>query len=163
MSLKTRKELLVPSSWDNQYILTITGGKKIGDHWEVGLQYQLLGGAPFTPGDLENGSYVAVYDRVGRILPDYDQLNTERYDDFNRLNFRVTRKWYFERFSLDLYFDVQNALGFSVDDPPNYVIDPDANPPTFNDPVTGEERYHLLELENSQGTAIPSIGLILQF
>jgi hypothetical protein len=155
--------VFIPSSWDNRYIVTLTAGKKFGQKWEVGAQYQLLGGAPFTPGDVVNGSIVQVYDRVGRILPDYDRLNTQRFDAFNRLNFRITRKFYFDKFSLDIYFDVQNALGTSVEGPPNYIPDPDANPPTYTDPNTGIERYFLRELENSQGTAIPSIGLILEF
>jgi hypothetical protein len=155
--------VFIPSSWDNRYIVTLTAGKKFGQKWEVGAQYQLLGGAPFTPGDVVNGSNVQVYDRVGRILPDYDRLNTQRFDAFNRLNFRITRKFYFDKFSLDIYFDVQNALGTSVEGPPNYIPDPDANPPTYTDPNTGIERYFLRELENSQGTAIPSIGLILEF
>ncbi len=154
---------LIPSSWDNQYIVTLTAGKKFGENWEFGAQYQLLGGAPFTPGDVYAGSFVEVYDRVGRILPDYDRLNSERFGAFNRLNFRITRKWYFNKLSLDLYFDVQNAFGASVTGPPNYIVDPNEDPPTFTDPATGMDRYHLLELENAQGTAIPSIGFILEF
>lgn len=153
----------IPSSWDNQHIVTITGGKKFGQKWEVGLQYQFLGGAPYTPSDLYTSSFVAVYDLNQRVLPDYNRLNEFRFDGFNRLNFRVTRKWFFKRFNLDVYFDMQNALGASVQGEPFYIVDPDASPQTFSDPLTGRERYRLRELENESGTAIPSIGLIFEF
>lgn len=88
---------LVPSAWDNQHILTITTGKKFGKNWELGVQYQFLGGAPLTPIDVETSSLIAVYDRNQRGLPDYSQLNTGRFSSFNRLNLRIDRKWFFTK------------------------------------------------------------------
>ncbi|MDZ7846293.1 MAG: hypothetical protein U5L96_05785 [Owenweeksia sp.] len=86
---------LVPSSWDNQYIMTLTAGKKFGEKWELGIRYQLLGGAPYTPGTVYNSSFVSVYDANQRVRPDYDRLNQKRLADFNRLNFRADPKMVF--------------------------------------------------------------------
>lgn len=153
---------LRPSAWDNQHILTFTGGKKFGKNWEIGAQYQFLGGAPYTPVDLFSSSLVQVYDANQRVLPDYDRLNEERFDNFNRLNLRIDKKWFFDRFSLNVYLDIQNALGQSIEGAPFYIVDPD-NPDPYRDPQTNQERYRLLALDNESGTTVPSIGLIVEF
>ena len=106
---------LVPSSWDNQNIITLTGGKKFGKNWEIGMQYQFLGGAPYTPTDIATSSLVQVYDLNRRGLPDWNRLNELRFDNFNRVNIRIDKKWFFESWSLNVYFDVQNLLGQAVD------------------------------------------------
>lgn len=157
---------LIPSAWDNEHIVTLTGGKKFGKNWEIGVQYQLLGGAPYTPTDLETSSLVTVYDANRRGLPDYSRLNERRFDNFNRLNLRIDKKWFFEKWSLNLYFDVQNALGESVEGEPFLTLQRDANgdPIILNpDAPPSEQRYATKFLENSNGTVIPSIGLIVQF
>lgn len=157
---------LVPSSWDNQNIITVTGGKKFGKNWELGLQYQFLGGAPFTPTDIENSSLVQVYDLNRRGLPDWNRLNQSRFDNFNRVNVRVDKKWFFERWSLNLYFDIQNLLAQSVAGEPLLLLNRDefGNPIILNpsDPAD-QQRYDTKLLENGNGTLLPSIGIIIQF
>ncbi len=154
---------LVPSAWDNGNIITLTMGKKLKGNWEIGIQYQYLGGAPYTPLDLQTSSLVSVYDVNQQGLLDYNRLNTERLDAFNRLNLRIDKKWFFEKWSLDVYLDIQNALAQSVEGNPFLVLDRDAN----GDPVTftrnGQEFYRTKTIENETGTLIPSIGLIVEF
>lgn len=157
---------LIPSSWDNQNIITITGGKKFGKNWELGVQYQFLGGAPFTPTDVETSSLVQVYNVNRRGLPDWNRLNQSRFANFNRLNLRVDKKWFFENWSLNLYFDIQNALGQSIDGEPLLTLNRDANgnPVILNPTAPAEQqRYDTKFLENSNGTRIPSLGIIVQF
>ena len=89
----------VPSAWDNEHIITLTAGKKFGKNWEIGAQYQFLGGAPYTPSDFESAK-VSVFDANQRILLDYNKLNTLRFDNFNRLNIRIDKKWFFPKWSL---------------------------------------------------------------
>lgn len=157
--------VLVPSAWDNQHIVTLTGGKKFGKNWEAGIQYQFLGGAPYTPTDVYRSSLVSVYEVNQRGLPDYDRLNSERFDNFNRLNVRIDKKWFFEKWSLNLYFDVQNALAQSIEGAPILALQRDAqgNPITFTDPQTNEQRYRTKRLTNETGTVIPSLGIIVRF
>jgi len=157
---------LIPSSWDNRHILTITGGKRFGKNWEIGMQYQFLGGAPFTPIDYETSSLVSNWDVIGRGLPDFNNLNSERFTNFNRVNIRVDKKWFFTNWNLDLFLDIQNLLAAAVEGPPVVDVARDAdgmmiisNP---NDPVN-QQRYELTEFPNSNGTRIPTIGAIIEF
>lgn len=157
---------LVPSSWDNQHIITLTGGKKFGKNWELGVQYQFLGGAPYTPTDIATSSLVQVYNVNRRGLPDWSRLNQSRFANFNRVNMRIDKKWFFEAWSLNLYFDVQNLLGQSVDGEPLLALNRDAqgNPIILNPSDPAElQRYDTKLLENGNGTRIPSIGIIVQF
>ena len=154
---------LTPSSWDNGHIITLTMGKKLKKNWEIGIQYQYLGGAPYTPLDLQTSSLVNVYDVNQQGLPDYDRLNTQRLASFNRLNLRIDKKWFFTRWSLDVYLDVQNALAQSIQGNPVLLLDLDANgnPVTYTD--NGREYYRTKTVEDETGTLIPSIGLIVEF
>jgi hypothetical protein len=158
--------ILIPSSWDNQNIITLTGGKKFGNNWELGAQYQFLGGAPFTPTDVANSSLVTVYDVNRRGLPDWNRLNQSRFASFNRLNVRVDKKWFFENWALNVYLDIQNLLGQSIDGEPLLTLnlDADGNAVILNPSEPLElQRYDTTFLENSNGTRIPSVGIIIQF
>ncbi len=154
----------IPSAWDNEHIITVTAGKKFGKNWEFGVQYQFLGGSPFTPIDVAGSSIVSVYDNNQRGLPNYSLLNTSRFDNFNRLNMRLDKKWFFKRFSLDVYLDIQNALGQSIPGVPILALERDASgEPIVITDANGQETYQTKFLENDQGTRIPSIGIIVQF
>ncbi len=154
--------VLTPTSWDNRFISTITFGKKFGKNWEVGVQYQFLGGAPFTPFDEEATALKVNWDVFGRGIPNYDELNSQRVEGFNRLNVRIDKKWYFNRVNLDLYFDIQNALGQSVEGQPfiDVVRDDQGNPVT--DP-NNPNAYLTTTLPNSTGTVLPTLGVIFEF
>lgn len=151
----------IPSSWDNQHIVTITAGKKFGKNWELGVQYQFLGGAPYTPTDLQS-TLVSVYDNNQRALPDYSQLNTLRYDNFNRLNLRIDKKWFLKKWSLNIYLDIQNALGQSVPGEPFYTIARDSQGQPLTYTQDGQLYYQIDQLENDNGIVLPSIGLIIE-
>jgi hypothetical protein len=157
---------LIPSSWDNQNIITFTGGKKFGKDWEVGVQYQFLGGAPFTPLDVERSSLVSNYSRNPRGFLDFDNLNSERFDNFNRVNVRVDKKWFFENWALNVYLDVQNLLGGSVQGAPFLIPETNANGERIianpSAPVQ-EQRFLVNDLINENGTLVPSVGIIIQF
>lgn len=153
---------LIPSSWDNRHILTFTGGKRFGKHWEFGMQYQLLGGAPFTPFDLERSALQDNWDVIGRGIPDYNALNTQRFNTFHRVNVRVDYKWFFSNWNLDLYFDIQNLLGQSVEGAPNVDVQRDQNGMPIVDP-NDPSRYLIKQVPNSTGSLLPTIGAIVEF
>jgi hypothetical protein len=152
----------IPSSWDNRHLVSLVGGKKFKNDWEIGVRWRLLGGAPFTPFDQATTALIPIWDVTGRGIPDYDRLNSERLGVYHQLDLRIDKKWFFEKWNLNLYFDIQNAYGFELeaapfldvvrDDQGNPVVDP-------NDP----NRYQLRTLENSVGTVLPSIGVIIDF
>jgi hypothetical protein len=157
---------LIPSSWDNENIITLTGGKKLGKNWEIGAQYQFLGGSPFTPLNVEQSVLVSAYDNNPQGSLDFSRLNTRRFDNFNRLNVRVDKKWFFDKWALNVYLDVQNLLGASVPGNPNLSIERNANGDGIIANPTApeaEQRYIPRLLENDNGTRIPSVGIIIQF
>ena len=157
-----KNNVFVPSSWDNRMIISVTFGKKFGKNWEIGGQYQFIGGTPYTPYDVNATATKSNWDNIGFGIPNYDQLNTQRVSNFNRLNLRIDKKWYFDRINLDLYFDIQNALAQKVEGQPfiDVVRDPSGNPVTDpNDPSKYEVKY----LPNSSGTVLPSIGILVEF
>jgi hypothetical protein len=152
----------VPSSWDNRMIATFTFGKKFGKNWEFGGQYQHLGGAPYTPFDLERSANIQNWNVFGRGLPDFSRLNSERFGEFDRLNIRVDKKWFFKKWNLDLYMDVQNALAYKLEGPAfiDVVRDAEGNP--IRDP-NNSTQYLTKFLDNTQGIVQPGIGIIVDF
>jgi len=153
----------VPSSWDNGLIATFTFGKRFGKNYEIGVQYQHLGGAPYTPFDLEKTATIYNWDVLGRGIPNYSLLNTERLGEFDRLNVRIDKKWFLKKVNIDLYFDLQNALAYSVAGPDfiDVVRDADGNPVINPDKPW---QYQTTTLPNvNGGTVLPSVGFIFEF
>lgn len=153
----------VPSSWDNGLIATFTFGKRFGKNYEIGVQYQHLGGAPYTPFDLEKTATIYNWDVLGRGIPNYSLLNTERLGEFDRLNVRIDKKWFLKKVNIDLYFDLQNALAYKVAGPDfiDVVRDGDGNPVVNPDKPW---QYQTTTLPNvNGGTVLPSVGFIFEF
>jgi hypothetical protein len=151
----------VPSSWDSRHLVSVTGGKRFGKNWEIGGRYFLSGGLPFTPDDVASSMLTFNWDRFGLGQPDWSQINSQRINAFQQLDIRVDKKWFFSKWSLDLFLDIQNvlnsvtplkpALDVQRDEQGNPVIDP-------NDP----SRYLPNFLNQSTGSTLPSIGIIVE-
>ncbi|MDA8787629.1 TonB-dependent receptor [Schleiferiaceae bacterium] len=153
----------VPSSWDNGIIATFTFGKRFGKNYEIGMQYQHLGGAPYTPFDLDKTATIYNWDVLGRGIPNYGLLNTQRLGEFDRLNIRIDKKWFLKKVNIDLYFDLQNALAYKVAGPDfiDVVRDNDGNPVINPDKPW---QYQTTTLPNvNGGTVLPSVGFIFEF
>ena len=157
-----KNEELIASSWDNRHILNLTAGKKFKNDWEVGMKFRYVGGAPYTPYDVERSATVDVWDVVQQGVFDWDQLNELRNPASHGLDIRVDKKWYFNEWAINAYIDVQNIYNFQAvgqtyldvdrDDSGNPIIDP-------NNP----QSYVISEIENVSGTVLPSIGLMIDF
>lgn len=149
-----------PTAWDNRHIVTSTLGKKFGKTWEVGARWRYYGGTPYTPFDLALTSQIPIWNVIGRGVPDYSLLNTERNNASHNLDVRVDKKWFFDKWSLNLYFDVQNVYNFEAELAPfiDVVRDVDGNP--IVDP-NNPGSYLVEELPNVTGTLLPSIGIVI--
>ncbi len=152
----------VPSSWDNRHLVSLTGGKKWGKNLEAGFRWRFLGGAPYTPYDLQTTTLKEVWDVAGSGVPDYDRINTLRNGAYNQLDVRIDKKWFFDRWNLNLYFDVENVLGFTLEQQPFVDTVKDSNGDPITDP-NDPNRYLLKQLENSTGTVLPTVGVIIDF
>lgn len=152
----------IPSAWDFRHVVSLTGGKKFKNNWDLGVRWLFSGGAPYTPYDIATSSLQAVWDVTQMGLLDFSQLNTLRLGAFHQLDIRVDKKWFFEKWSINLYLDIQNLYGFApqtqdfllveTDDTGNPVTDP-------NDP----SRYSTKLVSSSSGTVVPTLGIIVEF
>ncbi|MDV7188580.1 TonB-dependent receptor [Lutibacter sp. TH_r2] len=159
---KNELDTYIPSSWDNRHLLTITGGKKLKKNWEIGGKFRLVGGQPYTPYDFESSSIISNYDVSNSGILDYSKLNSERFDTYHQLDVRVDKTWYWKKFSLNFYFDIQNLYG-SESTSQSYLI------PTLDESgnkvvnSTDSSKYVLEEIDNTSGTVLPRFGIIIDF
>ena len=151
-----------PSSWDNRHILNITAGKKFNRNWEVGMKFRFLGGSPYTPYDEELSAKKEIWDVTQMGLNDWDLLNTQRNANAHGLDIRVDKRWYFQKWALNAYLDIQNVYNAKIESKPylDAVRDETGNP--VEDPADPSS-YLLREIENTTGTILPSIGLMIEF
>lgn len=149
-----------PSAWDNRHIITSSVGKKFKRNWEVGARWRFYGGTPYTPYDLDRSSLISVWDITGRGIPDYTRLNTERVAASHNLDMRVDKKWYFQKWSLNLYVDIQNIYNFQAQGAPFLDVNRDANGLPLTDP-NRPGYYQVSQIQNTSGTLLPSIGVVI--
>ena len=155
-------EGFVPSSWDNRFIVSLTAGKRFEKNWEFGARWRFLGGTPYTPFDVEESSLISNWDLRNQPILDFTQINAIRLPAFHQLDLRLDKKYFFDKWNLNWYVDIQNAYNFKAEQPPQLIPVRDAegniqvNP---NDP----SRYVLKFIENPAGTILPTLGLIVEF
>jgi len=152
----------IPSSWDNRHLFNITATKKFNRNWDLGFKWRYVGGAPYTPYDLEKSALKAAWDLQGRGYLDYDSFNTARLKAFHQLDIRIDKQYFFKGWSLMLYADVQNVYNHKADQPAILIRESDSN----GDPVTDPAdplKYSLKYLNGESGTVLPTIGIIIEF
>lgn len=153
----------IPSAWDNRNLFNITVGRKFKHHWEIGVKWRYAGGTPYTPYDLDKSSLKVAWDVQGRGYLDYAAFNTLRLKSFNQLDIRVDKGFFFKKWSLMFYLDVQNVLNVKAMLPDILVnTQPDGSVKTYVDPE-GNERYELRYIPNVAGTILPSVGIMIDF
>lgn len=152
---------LVASSWDYRHTLSMTAGKTFAKNWETGLRFRYSSGSPYTPYDVANSSLRSNWDISGQGVPDPDRINTLRNGDFAQLDIRVDKKYYYKKWTLDIYLDIQNLFNYQTELRPFLTVqrNPDGSPVV--DPADSS-RYLLTRLPNTNGTVIPTLGIIVE-
>ncbi|MGL5895347.1 MAG: TonB-dependent receptor, partial [Bacteroidales bacterium] len=149
----------IPSSWDNRHLLSLTAGYDLPRNWKVGAKLRYTGGAPYTPWDEEASSLKVNWDATERPILDYDNYNTKRLPAFTQLDLRVDKQFFFKRFMLGVYLDLQNALNSEYKSPEallstGVIANPEA-------PVD-QQRYVMRRIDTAGGTIVPSIGVMIR-
>ncbi|MEJ6734640.1 MAG: TonB-dependent receptor [Flavobacteriales bacterium] len=152
-----KNQELVPSSWDNRYILNLAAGKKFKGNIELGMKFRYSGGAPYTPFDLATTSAQDSLFSQGYL--DYNNVNSLRLGDIHTLDVRVDKKWYFKSWSLNAYIDIQNIYNNKVKLRSDVSNNPDVGELVYE----SQEGQNLYEIPNESGTLLPSIGLLIEF
>lgn len=164
---------LVASSWDARHIVNLTAGKKFTKKWlkdvEVGINWRFQTGLPYTPFS-DASALVSNWDINGRALPNYNLINSLRTQSSSTIDLRIDKKCFFDKWSLNLYLDLENLTGNAVN-LPTLVLD---RPLDMNNTPQGsgiianpdapieDQRYLLKELGDTGGTTIPSIGIMIE-
>lgn len=159
---KDKTGAFVPTAWDSRHIVNLTGGKKFKKNWEIGVKFRYQGGLPYTPADVDRSSLQEVWDVRGAAVLDFGLLNTERLQASHGLDIRVDKKWFFKKWSLNLYLDVQNVYASEVPEPPTLLMRQGANGLPVADP-NDPTRYQPYFVNGANGTVLPSIGIMIDF
>ena len=158
--------ILIPSSWDNRHLISGTLGRKFKKGWEMGLKYRFAAGSPYTPYDMTVSQQT--YLLLGQGTLDNSKLNSQRLMAFNQFDFRADKKINFNKTTLDIYIDVQNALGFKNESNPDYTFKRTADNSKFlttdgKDVMQDGSNAVPLVLPNNDLTITPTLGLIFEF
>lgn len=157
--------VLIPSAWDNKHLLNVTVRKSFKKNWDLGAKWRFVGGAPYTPWDEDKSSFVEAWNANSGPYLDYGRYNTLRLGAFHQLDVRVDKSYFFKKWSLTLYLDIQNLYNFAADLPDNLVRETDdqGNPIIINPEASPEDqRYKLKYIGNETGTVLPTIGIIFE-
>lgn len=152
----------IPSSWDNRHIVVVTAGKKFKKNWELGIRWRFYGGSPYTPYDVALSSRKEVWDVTGRGLPNYNLLNSQRLEPAHQLDLRVDKKYFFKKWDINFYLDIQNLYYFRAKGAPDLLVVEDENGNPVEDP-NDPTRYQTKLIENTVSTILPSIGIVITY
>ncbi|HAN79540.1 MAG TPA: TonB-dependent receptor [Bacteroidales bacterium] len=152
----------IPSAWDNRHIFTTTLSKPFKKNWNVGFKWRFLGGSPYTPVDFQTSKLKAAWDTQGRAFLDLNKLNEERLNVFHQLDIRVDKNFFFDKWSLMIYLDIQNAYNFQAEQPATVLLDTDeTGAPQFED--AEKTLYKLKTIPSQSGLLLPTIGIMIEF
>lgn len=156
---KNKNHKSVASAWDNGYIFNLSGTYYLPKNWSIGAKIKSIGGAPYTPYDVDKSSLVSAWDASGKPYLDYSQYNVKRSSSYTQLDLRIDKTFFIKKFMIGLYFDIQNATKSSFKNPDvilstGKIINPDA-------PIS-EQRYEMKTLKRSSSTMIPTIGVTFE-
>lgn len=151
----------IPTTWDSKHLFTATLGQNFKRNWTVGARWRFIGGSPYTPYNLKLSANRAVWDAYGKPVLDNSALNSQRFSAVHQLNVRVDKKYYFPKWSLRVYFDIQNAYNFQAQSQDIVVREKNADG-TYQ-LTNNNTDYVLRSIQNYSGTLLPSVGLIAEF
>ncbi|MCF8230834.1 MAG: TonB-dependent receptor [Bacteroidales bacterium] len=151
----------VPTSWDNRNIVNLTARKQFKNNWEAGIKWRYVGGSPYTPYDVEKSRQRRFWNIQNEAYLDYDRFNELRLEAFHQLDIRVDKSFYFDKWVLGLYLDIQNAYNFQAEQQ-DILTNLDKNGEPNIDPQNPDE-YDLRRIDQETGTILPTIGVKVEF
>lgn len=160
-SFEDKKGVLIPSAWDNRSILNATALASLKRNWDIGIKWRFVGGAPYTPFDVSRSSLKEAWDAKGQGYLDYNMYNTNRLNNFQQLDLRVDKEYFFKKWTLNVYLDIQNLYNFKSKQPDILIQETDVNGQAVINPAD-PARYMLKYIPSESGTVLPTIGIIVE-
>jgi outer membrane receptor for ferrienterochelin and colicin len=153
-----------PSNWDTRHMVNLISSYRLPRNWNISMRWRYVGGAPYSPVDMELSGSKAAWSVTNQAYIDYTNYNTQRLKNAHQLDLRIDKEFYYKQWMLNLYADVQNAYNFQSENPPIYtnrtpeglVMD------SSYDPGIPEGRQELRKIETYSGTVLPTIGIIIK-
>ncbi len=162
-NLNPIKGRFVPSAWDVRNIVNVSAIHKFGRNWTLGAKWYLVGGMPYTPYNKELSSLITAWDAQNRPYINTKEYNTLRSETYHQLDIRIDKVWYFDKWRLGFYIDIQNAYNSQANKQELYLPEVDKNGNNVIDP-TRPEHYKMKSVESSfGGTILPTIGITIEF
>ena len=151
-----------PSSWDTRHILNLTTSYKLPKGWYLSARWRYIGGAPYSPIDVERSTNKAAWSITNQAYTDYERFNTLRLSDAHQLDVRLDKEFYFKHWMLNLYLDVQNAYISNMPSKPIYT-NRDTEGNVMDDPASPQTKQLLRTLVYYSGTILPTVGIMIKF
>jgi outer membrane receptor for ferrienterochelin and colicin len=151
----------LPSAWDTKHLFNFIASYKFGKSWNIATRWRYVGGAPYSPVDWALSTSRAAWSVTNQAYTDYSKFNSLRLNDSHQLDLRLDKEFYFKKWVLNLYADVQNVYNFKSQNAPIY-INTDTNGDIIPDPNGDPSKQGLRVLENNSGSILPTIGLIFK-
>jgi len=151
----------VPTTWDSRHIISFTASQNLKYNWQIGAKWRFVSGLPYTPYDMDLSANRIAWDIQGRPYYDVNQINALRLNNFHQLDIRVDKKFFFKKWSLMTYLDIQNAYNFAADQP-DYLIR-ETNPDGSYKLQNNNTEYVLKSVDSDSGLLLPTIGIIIEF
>lgn len=150
----------LPSTWDTRRLLNLIASYKLPNNWNIAGRWRYSGGAPYSPIDQDLSSLKSAFDITNQPYIDYENYNSLRLRSNHQLDLRIDKEFYFKKWLLNVYADVQNAYIFESESAPIYTnLDTDGNKMTDPQDPT---RYQLREVKVVGGTILPTVGIIVK-
>lgn len=150
----------IASAWDNRYIFNMSGTYNFPQNWSLGMKVSCIGGAPYTPYDIDKSSLVTAWNAQGRPYYDYGQYNTGRLPAFGQLDVRVDKTFYLKRCMLGFYIDLQNVTNSKFRQPDILMSTGVIENPSA--PIA-EQRYKMKYISQKSGTLMPTLGITFEY
>ena len=150
-----------PSNWDTRHMVNLISSYRLPRNWNISMRWRFVGGAPYSPVDMDLSTSKAAWSVTNQAYIDYENYNKLRLKNAHQLDLRIDKEFYYKKWMLNLYVDVQNAYNFQSENPPIYT-NRDPGGEVMNDPANPGERQLLRELETYSGTVLPTIGIIVK-
>ena len=130
-------------------------------NWQIGIKWRYAGGAPYTPYDIEKSSLIEAWDVNNQPYLDYSKFNTLRGNAFQQLDLRIDKSYFFKKWSIMFYIDIQSLTNYKVVGPDILTNKDKAGNPVIDPNDTS--RYVLRPIKNESGTVLPSVGIMIEF
>lgn len=94
-------------AYDQPIIINSVASYQWNDNWTLGMKWRYQSGQLITPllGAEQDDENPDLYN------PIYGELNSERLPAYHKMDVRADRSFFFERWEMDLYFEVLNLYG----------------------------------------------------